>query len=465
MMNRLILISSMVVLSFIQAICQVNPDLINLPDNTWKKMNPTFDPPGLGNGGFGHPHDESQITFDEAGGVVVWFGGCSAGYTNQTWLYSVTHDRWTEGNPLIYEDENGIEKPGPMTWDLKICHSLPRGQCNFGICYNSDAAVCIKHVGISSGWTEHQGELFNEVTFSYNGSTKEWQKVARWDGNTYSSTYTLASYGLAYDSKFKKIIMFGGSASTVCGFTACDLTYAFDINTGVWERRMPAQKPPKCKHHNVTYLKKYGKILALVSGQTWLYDYGENTWTKVCSGPSVSKAAMCYDSNNDVVILFKSGSTWIYKPEQNTWQSMNPSPSPSSNKVWQLAFDPKNNVAVVVSGYDTWVYRYKNVSSVGTDQKDRQDTHYLKVTCTPHPVNSHSVIGYFLKGPGKANLSIYDLGGCLVRQLADRFHAQGNHTIKWDGSDTYRSRIPSGLYVIRLKTRTLAISRIILLNK
>jgi hypothetical protein len=390
-----------------------NPDLVNLPDNTWKKMTPTFDPPGLDYSGFGHPHGESMLTFDENAGVAVWFGGCSYGYTNQTWVYSVTQNKWTMANDLTYEDADGVERELPMNYETKVCNSLPNGMCNYGITYDSDARLCIKHKGLNSGWTTHPGELNSNTTFSFNGSTFEWKRAARWDGSSFSDTYTFGAYPLAYDSRYKKTIMFGGSANTVCGFTACDLTYAFDYASGVWKRMNPAVKPPKVNHHNVAYLKSQEQTLALVNGQTWWYNYGTNTWTRKSDGPSVSKAAMCYDSNNDVVILFKSGNTWVYKPESDQWQQMNPSPSPSSNKVWQLAYDPVNNVAVVIEVSSTWVYRYKRTTTTVSGKGAANKQVGLCVVPNPFTGTARITLG------AKCRIQVIAPDGRLVRQVKE----------------------------------------------
>jgi hypothetical protein len=345
------------------------------------------------------------------------------GYTNQTWVYSVTQNKWTMANDLTYEDANGVEKEQPMNWETKVCRSLPNGMCNFGITYDSDAQVCIKHKGLNSGWTTHGGELNTNTTFSFNGSTFEWKRAAHWDGSSYSDTYTFGAYPLAYDSRYKKTIMFGGSANTVCGFTACDLTYAFDYNSGIWKRMQPAVKPPKVNHHSVAYMKSQEQTLALVNGQTWWYDYGANTWTRKSNGPSVSKAAMCYDSNNDVVILFKSGNTWIYKPELDNWQQMNPSTSPSSNKVWQLAYDPLNNVAVVMEGQSTWIYRYKKATTIS--EKKNPGKSHLGLNIVPNPFRNTARIflsSRFKVQGSKFKVQIFSIKGKMVKDLSSSIY-------------------------------------------
>ncbi|MEX0702266.1 MAG: hypothetical protein WD069_09240 [Planctomycetales bacterium] len=50
---------------------EVNPELVDLPDDTWKLMQPQGDK-------FDHPKGEVGLVNDEKVGGVVYFGGCSA---------------------------------------------------------------------------------------------------------------------------------------------------------------------------------------------------------------------------------------------------------------------------------------------------------------------------------------------------------------------------------------------------
>jgi hypothetical protein len=58
---------------------EVNPDLVAIPDNTWKLLKPVGDP-------FNHPKTEVGLVYDESLGAVIYFGGCSNGYCNSVCL-------------------------------------------------------------------------------------------------------------------------------------------------------------------------------------------------------------------------------------------------------------------------------------------------------------------------------------------------------------------------------------------
>src|SRR5262245_50744848 len=61
---------------------QLNPELAQLPSNTWKLLQPKGDV-------FNHPKTEVGLVYDEGLGGVIYFGGCSQGYCNTVWLYHV----------------------------------------------------------------------------------------------------------------------------------------------------------------------------------------------------------------------------------------------------------------------------------------------------------------------------------------------------------------------------------------
>ncbi|MBD3287497.1 T9SS type A sorting domain-containing protein [candidate division KSB1 bacterium] len=70
----------------------------------------------------------------------------------------------------------------------------------------------------------------------------------------------------------------------------------------------------------------------------------------------------------------------------------------------------------------------------------------------PNPFNGSTQIRYHLKSSGKANLSIYNLRGELVRTLVERSMTAGEYTVDWDGRSDFGANVSSGVYVYTLKT-------------
>jgi len=69
----------------------------------------------------------------------------------------------------------------------------------------------------------------------------------------------------------------------------------------------------------------------------------------------------------------------------------------------------------------------------------------------PNPFNPQTTIVFAVDRASGVRLGVYDLQGRLVRTLADRVYAAGEHRVVWDGRDESGSEMPSGLYLYRLE--------------
>jgi hypothetical protein len=70
----------------------------------------------------------------------------------------------------------------------------------------------------------------------------------------------------------------------------------------------------------------------------------------------------------------------------------------------------------------------------------------------PNPFNPSTRISYSLAEPGRAILSVYDVGGRLVKTLVDAHLDAGLRTVAWHGVDEAGNRVASGTYFLRLET-------------
>jgi hypothetical protein len=343
---------------------EVNPDLKDLPDDTWKLLRPKGD-------AFDHPKTEVGLVYDEKLGAVVYFAGCSAGYCNSVWLYHAGSNTWKEVMPWVKGREEDTGKP--------------IGQCGYYAAYNSDLGLYFKHRGGSSTSDGRGGRGRDSNSWTLDVRKRTWQRVATGphDGGGPGWPGSFSCYGLVYDRKAKRAILYGGLDDEKG-------TWSFDFEKKKWTELKPKASPPPLFLHSMVY-DSTNDVTLLFGGQTgnystgktlnetWAYHSGRNTWEKRNprkSPPPRASAQACFDSVNGVMLLFGGHSevyprrsegrsytdTWAYDYRADAWTEMKPKNAPAGSGVRFMAFDPVNNVAINVDGgvkKQTWAYRYK----------------------------------------------------------------------------------------------------------
>ena len=84
----------------------------------------------------------------------------------------------------------------------------------------------------------------------------------------------------------------------------------------------------------------------------------------------------------------------------------------------------------------------------------------------PNPFNSAANIQFDLEKECRAELTAYNLLGQEVATIYAGLLPSGNHATTWKPSDPHRSReLPSGVYLVRLRTSDLSAARKILYLK
>lgn len=69
----------------------------------------------------------------------------------------------------------------------------------------------------------------------------------------------------------------------------------------------------------------------------------------------------------------------------------------------------------------------------------------------PNPFNPQTTIYYYLPGPGRVTLEIYDVSGRWIFTVLDDWREMGHHGESWDGYGVNGEPLPSGVYFCRLK--------------
>ena len=69
----------------------------------------------------------------------------------------------------------------------------------------------------------------------------------------------------------------------------------------------------------------------------------------------------------------------------------------------------------------------------------------------PNPFNPETTIQYSLETPGWVDISIYNIGGQLIRELKRGIENSGMHSLIWNGRDDHNNAAASGLYYVRMR--------------
>ena len=77
----------------------------------------------------------------------------------------------------------------------------------------------------------------------------------------------------------------------------------------------------------------------------------------------------------------------------------------------------------------------------------------------PNPFNSETVLSYFLLEPGPTRLEVFTLTGQRVAVLHQGLQRAGYHRLRWDGRDAAGHPLASGMYLYRLVTDEIILTR------
>jgi 1,4-alpha-glucan branching enzyme len=83
----------------------------------------------------------------------------------------------------------------------------------------------------------------------------------------------------------------------------------------------------------------------------------------------------------------------------------------------------------------------------------------------PNPTRGAARIAFELAAPASVRLAVYDLGGRLIHDLGERAYAAGRHTVVWDGAGSRGTRVPAGVYLVKLESgEAVALAKTVILR-
>ncbi|HKZ64661.1 MAG TPA: kelch repeat-containing protein [Thermoplasmata archaeon] len=198
------------------------------------------------------------------------------------------------------------------------------------------------------------------------------------------------SAAVAYDFRSDRIILFGGNTNRGNPGTLSSETWAYDLSANTWARRNPGVSPPGLATAGMAYDIQSDRTVLFggstygfadepsqaVVGDTWAYDFGNDSWER--RSPAISPSAraapsMAYDAGSDRVVLVGGytgvslNDTWTYDYEADTWTPMGTLAPPSTGDSAAIAYDTLSDRIVVFGGFvqsphgdtnETWSYEF-----------------------------------------------------------------------------------------------------------
>ena len=270
------------------------------------------------------------MAYDASSDRVVLFGGWSKeadSETNETWIFDLNANRWTKMNPAV----------------------APSRRATAAMAYDAQS-----HRVILFGGTDGMAE-----TWTYDSGTGSWTNMA-----PTSAPPGRLGGRMAYDSEFDRIILFGGHDGAIYHDT-----WAYDYESNTWTEKTPAVSPGSRVWQAMVYDSKChrtvmfggdpgtGDVSSDDFGDTWAYDFANNTWANMnpTQGPSArASASAAYDSESDRMVLFGGnngpGETWAYDLRGNAWTQIAVTPRPSDRVAHAMTYDSESDRIVLFGG-------------------------------------------------------------------------------------------------------------------
>jgi hypothetical protein len=81
----------------------------------------------------------------------------------------------------------------------------------------------------------------------------------------------------------------------------------------------------------------------------------------------------------------------------------------------------------------------------------------------PNPFNPLTQVAFAVEREGRVTITVYDVTGRRVVTLTDAVYREGIHTVTWTGKDAAGRDVPSGTYLIEMKTEGIGDTRKVML--
>ena len=271
--------------------------------------------------------------------IIIFGGNDTSIELNDTWLYDLGDNIWTEIN-TPYDIHIREQFELAPVWDTKKVVLFG------GIYYNHSQS---KRIYLNDTWV-------------FDFDTKTWTEK-----HPPVTPDARAGFGMTFVYNDDKVLLFGGTSETD---NELQDTWIYDLGDNEWTEINTAIKPPKRNFHDLASVYNDDKIV-LFGGKnylldtyfndTWVYDVSEERWSpKNPANKPRDRAVHAMDAiyGTDKIVLHGGGigapstranETWIYDLKNNTWTQQFPVPHPSKRSYHDIAAVHGTNKMILFS--------------------------------------------------------------------------------------------------------------------
>jgi photosystem II stability/assembly factor-like uncharacterized protein len=122
---------------------------------------------------------------------------------------------------------------------------------------------------------------------------------------------------------------------------------------------------------------------------------------------------------------------------------------PPSGVMDLVLHHPTRTLTVATHGRSMYKIDISNITDI-QDSEEVVQTGFILHNIYPNPFNNQSTIEIELKQTQNVEISVHDMLGRKIRELANRTFPVGTHRLQWDGTNFQGSMVASGVYLLQL---------------
>ncbi|HOX86841.1 MAG TPA: kelch repeat-containing protein [bacterium] len=370
------------------------------------------------------------------GSKALLYGGLVGTNRNdETWLYDAAANSWTQLNP--------IAKPPALIW-----HDLA---------YIGDDQVLLFGGNSSSGHSDQ--------TWLFDLSANTWTQKAFGSHPTPRISHKMAYIG------DDQVLLFGGNDGTLD-----DETWVYDLSANLWVQDPNAVKPAARKELGLAETSLDGSRYLVLFGGMTATDYNQETWTfggGDYSLPVELESFVAQAGDGKILLTWRTQSEidcagyHIYRgtAKDGDRQRLNSQLIPAAG----TSTEPRDYSFIdrrVTNGL-TYFYFLQDqdyngltvwhgpveATPMATPNTQIPESFAMHPNF-PNPFNPGTWLSYDLPTESEVELAVYSLLGTRVRLLVQGVQSADSHRIYWNGLDDRGAELPTGVYLVQLKTPT-----------